>query len=114
MRRNQGSGLHPDNSTAREATWAVNGKMGPRGGRQNNLPWFFSDTKISKAKRRSLINRWEARQERLRKVAAKVNEEYASILAARVGLKHTPKLQSPITIRRRGKAIVRRKHDPSN
>lgn len=110
--RNQGSGLHPDNSIAREATRAVNGKMGPKGGRKNNVPWFFSDTKISKAKRRFLINRWEARQEHLRKVAAKVNAEYATILAARAGVKlHTPKSQYPKTITRRA---ARPKPDPSS
>jgi hypothetical protein len=81
--------------------------MGPKGGRKNNLPWFFTDTKISKGKRRFLINRWEARQEHLRQVAAKMNAEYASILAARAGVKHTAKPQSPITITRR---VARPKH----
>jgi hypothetical protein len=101
MHRNHGSGLHPDNSIAREATSAVKGKVEPKGGRKNNMPWFYSDKKISEKQRRFLIKRWETRQENLRKVAAKKNEECSSILFARVGLKYTPKPQSPTVITRR-------------
>jgi len=106
MRRNQGSGLFPNNLTALQATRALKGKVEPSGGRKNNLPWFYSDARLSEAKRSKLIRAFEARQGHLHEAAARTNAEYVAILTARAGVKPSAPSPEPlgtVTIRRRAK-----------